>query len=70
MVSIVLPALQSLLVLKTSMLNAKANMDKDDVDADAMDIPKLIAELSKLLEQGVLTETEFSAKKAELLAKL
>lgn len=56
--------------LKTSMLDAKANMDNDHLDADTMDIPKLIAELSKLLEQGVLTEAEFSTKKAELLAKL
>jgi uncharacterized membrane protein YdbT with pleckstrin-like domain len=56
--------------LKTAMLNAKANMDKDDTGADVMDIPALIAELSKLHEQGVLTDTEFSKKKAELLAKI
>ena len=56
--------------LKTAMLNAKANMDHDDEGAEAMDIPKLIAELGKLREQGVLTEAEFNTKKAELLAKL
>jgi len=56
--------------LKTAMLNAKANMNKDDLSADAMDIPALIAELGKLHEQGVLTDTEFSEKKAELLAKM
>jgi uncharacterized membrane protein YdbT with pleckstrin-like domain len=56
--------------LKTAMLNAKANMDQDDFSAEAMDVPKLIAELGKLHEQGVLTETEFSTKKAELLAKI
>lgn len=58
--------------LKTEMLNAKANMDKDDegADADVMNVPALIEKLSKLHEQGVLTEAEFSAKKAELLAKL
>jgi uncharacterized membrane protein YdbT with pleckstrin-like domain len=56
--------------LKTAMLNAKANLDKDEIGAGAMDVPKLIAELSKLREQGVLTEAEFSSKKAELLAKI
>lgn len=56
--------------LKTAMLNAKANMDKDGIGADAMDIPTLITELSRLHEQGVLTDTEFSEKKAELLAKI
>lgn len=56
--------------LKTAMLNAKANMGDPDFSADAMDVPKLIVALSKLHEQGVLTDTEFSAKKAELLAKL
>jgi hypothetical protein len=35
-----------------------------------MDIPALIAELGKLHQQGVLTDTEFNQKKAELLAKL
>ena len=56
--------------LKTSMLNAKANMDTDGLSADAMDIPALIAELGALRDQGVLTDTEFSEKKAELLAKI
>ncbi len=56
--------------LKTAMLNAKAKMGDHDGDAASMEIPKLIAELSKLHEQGVLTEAEFSIKKAELLAKL
>lgn len=56
--------------LKTSMLNAKANMDKDDAGADAMDVPQLIAELGKLHKQGVLTEAEFNTKKTDLLAKL
>ena len=56
--------------LKTAMLNAKANMDKEDAGAEVMDIPKLIAELGELREQGVLSEAEFSQKKAELLAKI
>ena len=56
--------------LKTAMLNAKARMDKDEDGAVAMDIPRLITELSKLHEQGALTDAEFNQKKAELLAKL
>jgi uncharacterized membrane protein YdbT with pleckstrin-like domain len=56
--------------LKTAMLNAKAQLDQDDVHTEAMDIPKLIAKLGKLHEQGTLTEAEFVKKKAELLAKL
>ncbi len=56
--------------LKTSMLNAKSKLSDDDYIAEVMDIPALIAELGNLQEQGVLTESEFSAKKAELLAKL
>ena len=58
------------ITLKTAMLNAKAKMDKDESVPDAMDIPRLITELSKLHEQGALSDTEFSQKKAELLAKL
>ncbi len=58
------------IALKTAMLNAKAKMDKDETVSDAMDIPRLITELSKLHEQGTLTDAEFSQKKAELLAKL
>ena len=56
--------------LKTSMLNAKANMDAKDTGAEAMDIPALIVELGALHDQGLLTDAEFSQKKADLLAKL
>ena len=56
--------------LKTAMLNAKARMDKDGGNATAMDIPRLITELSKLHAQGALTDAEFSHKKAQLLAKI
>jgi uncharacterized membrane protein YdbT with pleckstrin-like domain len=58
------------IALKTAMLNAKAKIDKDDGAAPALDIPRLITELKKLHEQGVLTDAEFSQKKAELLAKI
>jgi uncharacterized membrane protein YdbT with pleckstrin-like domain len=59
--------------LKTAMLNAKAELDHDDNGrsrSGAPDVPTLIARLGKLREQGVLSEAEFAAKKAELLAKL
>jgi hypothetical protein len=56
--------------LKTAMLNAKANLDKGAISDGKMDVPKLIADLGKLREQGVLTEAEFNSKKTELLAKL
>lgn len=59
--------------LKTAMLNAKANLDLDDNGrrrGAATDIPTLITELGKLHAQGVLTDAEFSEKKAELLAKI
>jgi uncharacterized membrane protein YdbT with pleckstrin-like domain len=56
--------------LKTAMLNAKANMDKEDTNADAMNIPTLIAELGSLHKQGILTDSEFNEKKEELLSKL
>ena len=56
--------------LKTAMLNAKAGMGKEDDAPAPADIPTLIARLGKLHQQGILTDAEFSQKKAELLAKL
>jgi uncharacterized membrane protein YdbT with pleckstrin-like domain len=57
--------------LKTAMLNAKARLDGDGGESQAvLDVPTLIARLGKLREQGVLTEDEFNTKKAELLAKI
>lgn len=35
----------------------------------AADIPKLLLEYKKLLDEGVISEAEFNAKKAELLSK-
>ena len=55
--------------LKTAMLNAKARLGEGEVTAP-MDVPALLAELGKLHEQGILTDAEFSQKKAELLAKI
>ena len=57
--------------LKTAMLNAKAKLEGGEHLVEmVMNIPELIAELGELHKQGVLTEAEFSKKKAELLAKL
>lgn len=55
--------------LKTAMLNAKEDLQAGTGGA-TMDVPTLLAELAQLHEQGVLTEVEFSQKKAELLAKI
>jgi uncharacterized membrane protein YdbT with pleckstrin-like domain len=57
---------------KTAMLNAKATLESNQ--AVVMDsspkIPALIAQLAELRRQNVITEEEFQAKKAALLAKL
>jgi uncharacterized membrane protein YdbT with pleckstrin-like domain len=58
---------------KTAMLNAKEQLDGDRVDLmkhPAMDVPALIAGLDALRKQGALTDEEFEAKKADLLARL
>ena len=58
---------------KTAMLNAKDRLGGDSLPAarsTAPDIPAMIAQLDTLRKQGVLTEAEFNAKKAELLSKL
>lgn len=61
---------------KTAMLNSKESLGVNEpfgprhgTGADH-DVPTLIAELDELRKQGVLTEAEFEAKKAQLLAKM
>ena len=57
---------------KTAMLNAKAALESAQavvVDSGPK-IPALIAQLAELRRQNVITEEEFQAKKAALLAKL
>jgi hypothetical protein len=46
-----------------------SNVESQPTPSDAT-IPEQIADLSKLKDQGVLTEDEFAAKKAELLARI
>ncbi len=58
---------------KIAMLNAKEKLGFDENNirhAPAEDIPSLIAKLDELRKQGILSEEEFKAKKAELLAKM
>jgi len=60
---------------KTSMLNAKEALDAFEARAvpaagGQESIPALIAQLENLRKQGVLSEAEFQAKKAQLLARL
>ncbi len=58
---------------KTAMLNAKEKLGFEENNirhAPAEDVPSLIAKLDELRKQGILSEEEFKAKKAELLAKL
>ncbi len=57
---------------KTEMLNQKEALGSDEHFGSHRehDVPGLIAELDELRKQGVLTEEEFQAKKAQLLAKM
>ena len=59
---------------KTAMLNAKEEVERQtrytpNEDRPG-DIPTIIGQLDKLRQQGILSETEFQAKKADLLKKL
>lgn len=59
---------------KTAMLNAKERMGFDELGTDirpgSADIPAMIEKLDSLRKRGILSEEEFTKKKAELLAKL
>jgi len=58
---------------KTTMLNAKEDLGIDENDLHMQpedDIPTLIAKLDDLRKRGIISEEEFSEKKAELLAKM
>lgn len=59
---------------KTAMLNAKERLELDTyrpmLGDISPDIPKMIAGLDQLRQQGVISEEEFQAKKAELLSKM
>jgi uncharacterized membrane protein YdbT with pleckstrin-like domain len=59
---------------KTAMLNAKNKLEPvyatGPAAQPAPDVPALIAQLDGLRQHGVLSEAEFQAKKAQLLAKM
>jgi uncharacterized membrane protein YdbT with pleckstrin-like domain len=58
---------------KIAMLNAKEKLGFEENNIRhkaADDIPSLIAKLDELRKQGIVSEEEFKAKKAELLAKM
>ena len=58
---------------KTAMLNAKEKLGYEGTGTHAQpadNIPALIAELDELRKKGIVTEAEFQAKKAQLLAKM
>jgi hypothetical protein len=52
--------------LRDTVVEALAHL----ADAEEPDIPTQIAQLAALRDQGVLTEEEFNAKKAELLDRM
>jgi uncharacterized membrane protein YdbT with pleckstrin-like domain len=58
---------------KTEMLNAKERLGLEEfgqIAHEVEDIPTMIEKLDVLRRKGVLSETEFQQKKAELLAKM
>lgn len=63
---------------KTAMLNAKEKMGYENEGPNTappagprpVDIPALIASLSAMRKEGMITEEEFQQKKAELLARM
>lgn len=58
---------------KTAMLNAKEKLGFEEIGAVAHaveDIPAMIEKLDSLRQRGILSETEFQQKKAQLLAKM
>ena len=56
---------------KTSMLNAKENLERGDRQpSQREDVPALIERLDQLRQRGVITQQEFEQKKNELLSKL
>jgi uncharacterized membrane protein YdbT with pleckstrin-like domain len=59
------------IAFKTAMLNAKEELEVPPHAVQTTpDILTLIAQLDNLRKQGVLSEEEFQAKKAQLLAKM
>lgn len=71
------PRISDPIRFKTAMLNEKEKLGFDDVPSSGappvpqpLDVPALIASLNALRKEGMITEQEFQAKKAELLARM
>lgn len=70
--------IQAPIKFKTAMLNAKEKLGYDQSEAvpstpgapPAVDVPTLIAGLSALRQQGLITEEEYQKKKTELLERM
>jgi uncharacterized membrane protein YdbT with pleckstrin-like domain len=69
--------IESPIKFKTAMLNEKEKLGFSEVAVPAAapvpkpaDVPALIASLSALKKEGMITEEEFQKKKAELLARM
>jgi uncharacterized membrane protein YdbT with pleckstrin-like domain len=59
------------IAFKTAMLDAKERLEvPSQMVQSSPDIPTLIGQLDNLRKQGVISEEEFQAKKAQLLGKL
>jgi uncharacterized membrane protein YdbT with pleckstrin-like domain len=58
---------------KTAMLNAKERMGQDELprrSSGTQGVPSMIEQLDQLRRDGLLSEEEFQAKKAQLLSRL
>ena len=64
--------IDSPIVFKTAMLNAKEQLDRGDeiANSELSGIPILITKLDQLRQKGIITDEEFQNKKSQLLAKL
>jgi uncharacterized membrane protein YdbT with pleckstrin-like domain len=59
------------IIFKIAMLNAKERLEQGDgADPPTEDILEVIASLDRLRDLGILSEEEFTKKKAKLLARL
>jgi uncharacterized membrane protein YdbT with pleckstrin-like domain len=59
---------------KSALINAKAYLEQgappEANESKSVDIPAMISKLADLRTQGVITESEFQQKKADLLSKI
>lgn len=58
------------ILYKTTMVNAKTQLESGPAAAAGSDVPGLISQLDALRKKGVISEEEFQEKKARLLSKI